>query len=227
MAETVSKPESAPEPGESAPESPQGNSVHAVPAAWAAANAGRLVKGWKRIFLRGLRTDGNASAAARKSGVSLQHAYRVRARDAKFARAWMDARETARKARVTEAEDALFTRGVHGWIETKTKDGQPVETKNRFSDPNLHKFLEANSKRYARKQQPGTTMTVAFSIERRRALLSRPDLMTLSCTLSEKESMLDRKPGDEALALECLTLNRQITEGLATTMAAMAQEIDA
>lgn len=89
-----------------------------------------------RIFLRALGETGCVRDACARARISSQSAYRMRLRDAAFARAW----EKALDQSVPTLEQAAWERAVEGWDEVVWKDGVEVSRKRRYSDA-LLKFL--------------------------------------------------------------------------------------
>lgn len=96
--------------------------------------------GWTAIrtrsFLRALSETGCVRDACARAGISNVSAYRMRKRDAAFARAWERALDRA----APTLEQAAFERAVEGWDEIVWKDGVEVSRKRRYSDA-LLKFL--------------------------------------------------------------------------------------
>lgn len=67
-------------------------------------------RAWKPIFLQALRASPNVTAAARSAGLSREHVYNTRERDATFAKQWDDALEQSTDKAVGEA----YRRAVKG-----------------------------------------------------------------------------------------------------------------
>ena len=88
--------------------------------------------GWtaarKAQFLEALAGDGNVRAACARVGLSREAAYRLRRRDALFARAWAAAQLQARE-RVGEV---LGTRAIEGIEEQVWHRGEVVGTRRRY-----------------------------------------------------------------------------------------------
>ena len=79
-------------------------------------------------FLESLAADGNVRAACARVGLSREAAYRLRRRDALFARAWAAAQLQAREC----VGDVLGTRAIEGIEEEVWLRGECVGTKRRF-----------------------------------------------------------------------------------------------
>lgn len=91
-----------------------------------------------RIFLRALAETGCVRDACARARISSVSAYRMRQRDAKFARAWERALDEA----APTLEQAAFERAVEGWDEVVWKDGVEVSRKRRYSDALLRFLIE-------------------------------------------------------------------------------------
>jgi hypothetical protein len=88
--------------------------------------------GWtparKVQFLEALALDGNVSAACARVGLSREAAYRLRRRDALFARAWAAAQAQARE----NVGEVLGTRAIEGIEEDVWHRGEIVGTRRRY-----------------------------------------------------------------------------------------------
>ena len=88
--------------------------------------------GWtaarKARFLESLAGDGNVSAACARAGLSREAAYRLRRRDALFARAWAAAQVQARET----VGEVLGTRAIDGIEEQVWFRGEVVGTRRRY-----------------------------------------------------------------------------------------------
>ena len=88
--------------------------------------------GWtgarKAQFLEALAHDGNVRAACASVGLSREAAYRLRRRDAVFARAWAAAQMQAREV----IGDVLGTRAIEGIAEEIWFHGEVVGTRRRY-----------------------------------------------------------------------------------------------
>lgn len=86
--------------------------------------------GVKAAFIDALAASGEVLAAVESVGLSPQSAYRHRALDPEFARAWDSARVIAREVVVEE----LRSRALHGWEENVYFRGELVGTKKRHDN---------------------------------------------------------------------------------------------
>src|SRR5688572_13678311 len=88
--------------------------------------------GWtaarKAQFLESLAHDGNVRAACARVGLSREAAYRLRRRDAMFARAWAAAQIQAREI----VGEVLGTRAIEGIEEEVWHRGEVVGTRRRY-----------------------------------------------------------------------------------------------
>lgn len=99
--------------------------------------AGR--RAWQPVFLDGLRTTGNVSAAARAAQICRSRVYECRHRDPGFAAAWTDALEEAADRLEMEA----FRRAVEGIGEDRFFKEDVVGRVTRYSDRLLMFLLKA------------------------------------------------------------------------------------
>ncbi len=91
-------------------------------------------QGWtpatKAAFIDALAASGEVLAAVKTVGLSPQSAYRHRARDPEFARAWASARMISREVVIEE----LHSRALHGWDEDVFFRGEVVGTRKRHDN---------------------------------------------------------------------------------------------
>lgn len=97
----------------------------------------------RTAFLEGLAQGLTVVAAAAAVPVSIGHLYKERRRNPDFDQAWILAREQAQCARFDEAEDALFQRGVRGWLKPVWFRGRAVGSELTYDSRLLVKYLEA------------------------------------------------------------------------------------
>jgi len=90
----------------------------------------------RSIFLQVLRETGNASAAARKAGVSLTKAYEKKATEEKFCREW----DTAIEEALDDLEGELRRRALEGTEKPVYYGGKEVGSVRSYND-NLAMFL--------------------------------------------------------------------------------------
>lgn len=94
----------------------------------------------RQRFLELLRQRPNIAAAAEDVGISRRTAYKAYHQDPDFAQAW----EEALNAGLDDAEEALYERGVKGWLEPVYYKGEEVGSVRKFSDTCLIRFLQAH-----------------------------------------------------------------------------------
>jgi|TARA_R100000501_G_scaffold14680_4_gene26673 hypothetical protein len=98
--------------------------------------------GWTAVrqarFLNFLAESGVVSEACKAVGLSTTSAYRLRARNANFARSWDQALDRA----TVELEAIAFERAINGTEETVWSHGKAVGTRRRYSDGLLKTLLQ-------------------------------------------------------------------------------------
>jgi hypothetical protein len=151
----------------------------------------RSTPAWRRPFLAELRKWGSVTAACRAAGITPQHAYRVRRRKARFAKAWKAALVMARKRKLNIAEREVFRRAVYGRDEPIYQGGQLVGQKRKRSDALLVRILEAEAPRKYRTRYEAAgaaTVNVLVSPDAKMRLLTDPVYANLICQLEALEA---------------------------------------
>ena len=96
-------------------------------------------------FLARLEECGQVSKSAKLSSVDPATLYRERKNNPEFAKQWEEAIALSRTARFYNAEDALYKRGVDGWLEPVYYQGKKVGTVRKFDGRLLIALLEAEA----------------------------------------------------------------------------------
>lgn len=94
-------------------------------------------------FLHALKASGKVSIACKAAGMSLSGVYDLRARNDSFRKRWTEILNGRLLANIELAEEALFSRGVEGWLEPVFQNGREVGRKRKFSDTALLRYLAA------------------------------------------------------------------------------------
>lgn len=109
-----------------------------------AATKTRISKRQKDKFLEVLTTTGNIGTSCKAAGINhYSTVYGIRNRDAKFRRRWQDILDDRNIQRVEHAEDAVYRRGVEGYLRPVYYKGRVVGHERVYSDANLARFLAA------------------------------------------------------------------------------------
>lgn len=86
--------------------------------------------------------------------MALSGAYDHRRKNARFRQAWAGVLDARLVTNVEAAEEALFTRGVEGWLEPVFHNGKLVGHRRRFSDTALTRYLQAKKpEEYSERQR--------------------------------------------------------------------------
>jgi len=94
----------------------------------------------QKLFLDLLKSGESASIAAQKCHISVRNAYRLREKNAKFAKLWSESVDYC----VESAETELRRRAVDGVDVPVFFKGEKTGTKKEFSDQLLLAYLRAN-----------------------------------------------------------------------------------
>lgn len=98
----------------------------------------------KARFLEVLKETGKSGIAAKAAGFSLSGIYAHRQKHAPFRKAWAQVLDERQVMKLEAAEDALYERGVNGWLEKVYHKGKVVGTQRRYCGTSLMRWLAAH-----------------------------------------------------------------------------------
>ena len=152
-----------------------------------------------RVFLRALSETGCVRDACARARISSTSAYRMRAREPKFAAAWEKALDEA----APTLEQAAWERAVEGWDEVVWKDGVEVSRKRRYSDALLRFLLSRGTPGQAPRGASQKAL-VALAVQAAKAaggfFGQRADPEDTNAAILKKLDMIDRARALEAEA---------------------------